>query len=109
MKVVITKFLNLVQILLVSFLVFDYFCVIEFSVEIRHIIMFLTLIMMIVVCVSEIYEGDGKFAKFFGVSTLLFLIAGGIIATMENQLNALIVLCLIATSIMCLMRVTVLG
>ena len=105
MNKIITKFLNLIQLLLTCFLMFNYFHVISFTDDIRYVIMFLTLVIMIFICVLEANSANGKFMKFLSISTLLFIVVGGVIAAMENQINLVLVFCLMSTCIMGLMNV----
>lgn len=105
MNKIITKFLNLIQLLLACFLMFNYFHVISFTDDIRYVIMFLTLVIMIFICVLEANSSNGKFMKFLSISTLLFIVVGGVFATIENQINLVLVFCLMSTCLMGLMNV----
>ena len=74
----INKFMYILLILFITFLVLNEFYVIDFSTNLKNIFIFLTLILILLTSMKEILSGTNGFIKFLNVMTLLCTIIGGI-------------------------------
>lgn len=76
--------------------------VIDYSQDLRNIFYFLTLVLTIFTSINVILTNNSKLSKFINIVIILNLIIGGIISILETGLNIYIYICLIFTSIYCI-------
>ena len=69
----INKFMYILLIIFITFLVLNEFYVIDFSTNLRNIFIFLTLILILLTSMKEILSGKNGFIKFLNILTLLCL------------------------------------
>lgn len=90
----INKFMYILLIVFITFLVLNEFYVIDFSENLKNIFIFLTLILILLTSMKEILSGKNGFVKFLNVITLFCTIVGGIFSIAKGQLNTFIYICL---------------
>lgn len=90
----INKFMYILLIIFITFLVLNEFYVIDFSTNLRNIFIFLTLILILLTSMKEILSGKNGFIKFLNILTLLCTVVGGIFSIVKGQLNTFIYICL---------------
>ena len=89
------KFLNILLIIFITFLVLNAFNVIAFSASLRNAFIYLTLILILLTSMKEIFSGKSRFFKFLSWVTLICTVLGGTISVVKGQLNAFVYICLL--------------
>ncbi|MCE9654580.1 hypothetical protein [Clostridium celatum] len=90
----INRFLNIVLIMLITFLVLNQFYIIQFSDSIRDVFIFLTLTLILLTSSKELLTGSSRISKALSILILACAIIGGIYTVADKQLNILIYFCL---------------
>ena len=82
-------------ILFIVFLALNELHVIVFSTNLRNVFIYLTLILILLTSLKEIFLGNSGLLKFLNIITLLCTVIGGIFSIVKGQLNAFIYICLL--------------
>ena len=98
----INRFLNILLIVFITLLILNQLYVIEFSVDLRNVFIFLTLIIILLTATKEILTNKSNFFKFINVVTLGNIIIGGVYSVLTKQLNFLIYICILFSLFQCL-------
>lgn len=98
----IDRFLNILLIVFITLLILNQFFVIEFSIDLRNVFIFLTLIIILFCSIKEILIGKSGFLKFVSIVTLLCTIIGGVFSVLTKQLNILVYICVLFSVFQCL-------
>ena len=98
----IDRFLNILLIVFITLLILNQFFVIEFSIDLRNVFIFLTLIIILFCSIKEILIGKSVFLKFVSIVTLLCTIIGGVFSVLTKQLNILVYICVLFSVFQCL-------
>ena len=85
----INKFLNILLIVFITLLFLNQLYVIEFSIDLKNVFIFLTLIIILFIATKEIV-------------TLSSIIIGGVASVITKQLNILIYICILFSLFQCL-------
>ena len=98
----INKFLNILLIVFITLLFLNQLYVIEFSIDLKNVFIFLTLIIILLISTREILTGKSNFLKFINIVTLSSIIIGGVASVITKQLNILIYICILFSLFQCL-------
>ena len=98
----VNRFLNILLIVFITLLILNQFYVIEFSIDLKNVFIFLTLTIILFCSTKEIFIGKSGFLKFISIVTLLCTIIGGIFSVLSKQLNILIYICILFSVFQCL-------
>ena len=100
----INKFLNILLIVFITLLFLNQLYVIEFSIDLKNVFIFLTLIIILLISTREILTGKSNFLKFINIVTLSSIIIGGVASVITKQLNILIYICILFSLFQCLIE-----
>lgn len=98
----INTLLNILLIVFITLLILNQFYVIEFSIELKNVFIFLALIIILFCSTKEILLGKSGFLKFISIVTLLCTIIGGVFSVLTMQLNILVYICILFSVFQCL-------
>lgn len=98
----VNRFLNILLIVFITLLILNQFYVIEFSIDLKNVFIFLTLTIILFCSTKEIFIGKSGFLKFVSIVTLLCTIIGGVFSVLTKQLNILIYICILFSVFQCL-------
>lgn len=98
----INTLLNILLIVFITLLILNQFYVIEFSIDLKNVFIFLALTIILFCSTKEIFIGKSGFLKFISIVTLLCTIIGGVFSVLTKQLNILVYICILFSVFQCL-------
>ena len=98
----INRFLNILLIVFITLLFLNQLYVIEFSIDLKNVFIFLSLIIILFIATKEILIGKSNFLKFINIVTLSSIIIGGVASVVTKQLNILIYIFILFSLFQCL-------
>ncbi|SFC32366.1 hypothetical protein [Clostridium uliginosum] len=98
---IMNKINSFLLLFLILVLLLNKVKVIDYSLTLKNIFSFLTLILTLLSATNVILTSKSGFFKFINVVIILALIAGGILAILKPGLNIYIYTCLLFTSVYC--------
>lgn len=101
MSKALNKFLNICLMITLIFLILNEYYVIEFSMKLKEMLIFIGLILIIIISLREILTSTSKISKFINSITLLSTIIGGVFSIATGQLNLFIYICIMFSILYC--------
>lgn len=98
----VNRLLNILLIVFITLLFLNQLYVIEFSIDLKNVFIFLSLIIILFIATKELLTGKSNFLKFINIVTLSSIIIGGVASVVTKQLNIFIYICILFSLFQCL-------
>lgn len=95
LKFLINKLISISLIFCIISLILNEYNIVEFSLNIKYILYFLTFLLIIVSSTKEIILNKSGLSKFINFIIIIAFFVGGIISINKNQINNLVYLCIL--------------
>lgn len=95
LKFLINKLISISLIFFIMSLFLNEYHIIEFSLNVKYILYFLTFLLIIISSTKEIIINKSGLSKFINFVIIIALSIGGVLSINKNQINNLIYFCIL--------------